>query len=64
MLSRHTMGTYQRNKLTRNSSGNARPQSSEPAEPLWTDSGIKNGIGVHEMISTKKKKKGGGTGWD
>ena len=32
-----------------------RPQSSQLAEPLWTDPGIKNEISVHELISTKKK---------
>ena len=31
------------------------PQSSQLAEPLWTDPGIKNEISVHELISTKKK---------
>ena len=38
MLSMHSLGTYQRNELTRISSGNARPQSSQCAEPLCTDS--------------------------
>ena len=36
--------TYQRNELTRNSSGNTRPQSSQLAELLWTDPGVKSGI--------------------
>ena len=50
------MGTYQRNnKLTRNSSGNAQPQSSQLAELLWTDSGLYSGSGVRELISTLKK---------
>ena len=31
------MATYQGNALTRNLSGNARPQSSQLAEPVWTD---------------------------
>ena len=44
------------NALTRNLSGKVRPQSSQLAEPLWTDSGIKSGIGVRELISTVKKK--------
>ena len=30
-------GNVSGNELTRNSSGNTRPQSSQPAEPLWTD---------------------------
>ena len=43
MLSRHSVGTYQGNEPTRNSSGNTRPQSSQLAEPLWTDPGLKKG---------------------
>ena len=38
-------------------SGNIRPQSSQLAEPLWTDSGIKSGISVRELISTSKQNK-------
>ena len=45
------------NKLTRNLSGNIRPQSSQFAKPLWTDPGIKNGTGVREPISPPPKKK-------
>ena len=45
-------GTYQGNKLTCNSSGNTQPQSSQLAEPLWTNSGIKSGISVRELIPT------------
>ena len=60
------MGTYQETiELTRNSSGRTRPQSSQLAEPLWTDPGLKNGISVRELISTLKKegeKSGGGGG--
>ena len=58
MLSKHSVGTYQGNKLTCNSSG-ITPQMSQLAEPLWTDSGLKSGIGVRELISTSKKKKKG-----
>lgn len=36
-LSRHSVGSYQGNELSRNSSRNAHPQSSQVAEPLWTD---------------------------
>lgn len=37
---------------------NARPQSSQITEPLWTDPWVKrNGICVYELISTFKKKK-------
>ena len=52
MLSGHGVGTYQENELTRNLSGNTRPQSSQLAEPLWTDPGVKSGISVRELIST------------
>ena len=37
MLSRHSVGSSQGSELTRFSSGNARPQFSQLAEPLWTD---------------------------
>ena len=57
MLSRHNVGSYNGNELARNSSGNVQPQSSQFAEPLWTDPGFKSGTGVRELISTKKKKK-------
>ena len=52
MLSRHSVGTCQGNKLTCSSSGNTQPQSSQLAEPLWTDPGIKSGICVRKLIST------------
>ena len=32
---------FRENELTRNSLGNTRPQSSQLAEPLWTDPGLK-----------------------
>ena len=51
------MGTYQGNELTCNWSGNAQPQLCQLPEPLWTDPGLKSGVGVHELISAKKKKK-------
>ena len=35
----------QGNELTRKSSGNTVPQSTQLAGPLWTDPGIKSGIG-------------------
>ena len=37
-------------------SENIRPQSSHLGEPLWTDSGIKKGISVCELISASKNK--------
>ena len=51
MLPRHGAGTYQGNKLTRDSSGNACPQSSQVTEPLWTDSGLQSRTGVSELLS-------------
>ena len=56
-LSRHSVGTLSGNELTCNSSGNTRSQSFQLAEPLWTNSGVKSGIGVRKLISTLKKKK-------
>ena len=52
MLSKHGVGTYQGNELTRNSSGNTQPQLSQLAEPLWTDPGLNSGIGVCQLITT------------
>ena len=45
------------NELTRKSSGNIRSQSSQLAEPLWTDPDLKSRISLRELISTLKKKK-------
>ena len=42
-------------------SGNARPQSSQLVEPLWTIS-VKRAEPVHEQISTLKKKTTGAGG--
>ena len=56
-------GNLTGNELTRKSSGNTRSQSSQVAEPLWTDPGLKSGISVRELISTKKKKKNSGGEW-
>ena len=50
-------GNLSENELTRNSSGKVRPQTSQLAEPLWTDPGIKSGIRVRELIATQKKKR-------
>ena len=52
----HSVGTYHENELTRNSSGNTRSQSSQLAEPLWTDLCLKSEISVRELISTHTKK--------
>ena len=37
MLSRLSVGIHQRNELMHYSAGEARPQSSQLAEPLWTN---------------------------
>ena len=37
--------------LTRNSSGDTRPQSSQLAEPLWTDFGLQSWISLRGLIS-------------
>ena len=50
-LSRHSVGNLSGNELTLNSSGNTWSQSSQLAGPLWTDHGLKSGIGVRELIS-------------
>ena len=49
-------GKLSGNELTRNSSGNTWSQSSQLAEPLWTNPGLKRGISVRKLISTLKKK--------
>ena len=54
-LSRHSVETCRGNELTCNSSGDIRSQSSQFAEPLWTDPGRKSEISVCELISTEKK---------
>ena len=45
-------GNLSGNKLTRNSSGNTPLQSSQLAQPLWTNPGRKSGISLCELIST------------
>ena len=55
--SRLSVKTYEGSDLTRNASGNTRPQSSQLAKPLWTDPRIMSGISVRDLISTLKKKK-------
>ena len=46
------------NELTRNASGNTRSQSSQLAEPLRTDLGLKSGISVRELRKKNKKTSG------
>ena len=54
-LSRPSVGTYPETS-THKFSENIRPQSSQLAEPLWTDPGVKSAISVREQISTNKKQ--------
>ena len=56
-LSRQSVGKLSGNEFIRNSSGNTQSQSSQLAEPLWLDPGLKCGISLRELISTSKKKK-------
>ena len=53
MLSRHNVRIYQGIKLTRNSSRKARSQSSQLAESLWTDPGLKSGTGAGKDSSNR-----------
>ena len=46
-------GNLTRNEFTRNSSLNTRLQSSQLAESLWNDPGLKSGISVRVLISIK-----------
>ena len=54
--SRHSVGTYQ-DKSSHATRQGTHSQSSQLAEPLWIDPGLKNRIRVHNLISTSKKKK-------
>ena len=56
LTQRSRSGNLSKNELTRNLSGKIRLQSSQLAEPLWTDPGIKSGISVRGLISTSKTK--------
>ena len=55
-LSRHSVETYLETSSHANSSGNTRSQSSQLAEPLWTDPRLKSGIRVNKLISALKKE--------
>ena len=57
-LSRHTVGTYQESSSHATRHGTLR-QTSQLAEPLWIDPGIKSGISVRELIFTFKKAQAG-----
>ena len=45
-------GNVSGNELTHNLSGNTQSQSSQLAEPLWTDPGLKSGVSMHKLIFT------------
>ena len=55
-LSRQSVGISQENELTRILSGNTRSQSSQLAEPLWTDPGLKSGINLRALNLKKKPR--------
>ena len=58
MLFSDSVGTHQQNGPTHKSSGNARPQSSQLAEPLWTHLWPKRVEMVRaNCLHLKKKKK-------
>ena len=50
-LSTHSVGNYPETSSHANSSGNTGSQSSQLAEPLWTDPGFKSGINMRELSS-------------
>ena len=54
--SRYSVGTYPKTSSLATCQENIRPQSSQLAEPLWTDPGLKSGISVRQLISIKKQK--------
>ena len=56
LLSRYSMGTYPETSPHAICQNN-RSRSSQFAEPLSTDPGLKSAISVRDLISTKKKKK-------
>ena len=59
-LSRYSVEIYQATNSHATRQGNSRPQSSQLAEPLWTDPGLKSEISVRELISIQKKKRSAG----
>ena len=50
-------GNLSGNELTRNSSGNTRPQLSHFAKPLWTEPGRMSGISVSGLISRRRRRR-------
>ena len=64
MLPRHSVRAFKAIEPTGNSSGNAHLKSSQLAEPLWIDPGLKSETGVRELISIEKKQKTAQSGID
>ena len=61
MLCGYSVGTFRENKVTRNSSKNTRPHSSQLAEPFLTDPALNNNfekveLALSELMSTSNKK--------
>ena len=54
-MSRHSVGTYPETSSHATCQVTF-GQSSQLAEPLWTDPGIKSGTSVHELISASNKQ--------
>ena len=52
LLSMHGVGTYLETSSHATLLRNIQSQSSQLAEPLWTDPGTKSGISVLKLIST------------
>ena len=50
LLSRHSVGTYQ--ETSSHATHQGQSLSSQLAEPLWTDPGLKSGISVRQLIFT------------
>ena len=61
-LSRLSVGTYLKTSSHATCQGTF-GQSSQLAEPLWTDSGRESGISVSKLISNLKKKSQEGIEW-
>ena len=55
LLSTHGGGAYQETTSHETHQGTL-SQSSQLAEPLWTDPGLKSGISVRKLISTLRQK--------
>ena len=56
-LSRHSAGTYQETNSHTTRQRTLGHESSQRAEPLETDPGLKSAISVRELTSTSKERK-------